>query len=140
MDFGVLELSECCVLAPSLMGGGLGRVGADVGRVVCVALAGLTAAGFLGGPAVPNGEEVLATRAVGLAAAAFPSNRFGAIRATILTTRGLQRSDQVSRTPMFGFGGLGWGNLSGQSKFEQRRCLGNTWYLNTCTRVTQIQA
>ena len=85
MDFGVLELSECCVLAPSLMGGGLGRVGADVGRVVCVALAGLTAAGFLGGPAVPNGEEVLATRAVGLAAAAFPSNRFGAILATILT-------------------------------------------------------
>ncbi len=107
MDFGVLELSECRVLAPSLMGGGLGRVGADVGRVVCVALAGLTAAGFLGGPAVPNGEEVLATRAVGLAAAAFPSNRFGAIRATILTTRGLQRSDQVSRTPMFGFGGVG---------------------------------
>ena len=107
MDFGVLELSECRVLAPSLMGGGLGRVGADVGRVVCVALAGLTAAGFLGGPAVPNGEEVLATRAVGQAAAAFPSNRFGAIRATILTTRGLQRSDQVSRTPMFGFGGVG---------------------------------
>ena len=43
---------------------------------------GPTAAGFLGGPALPNGAEVLAARAeaVGLgAAAAFPSIRFGAI-------------------------------------------------------------
>ena len=89
MDFCLLESSECRVLAPSLLGGCLGRVGADVGRVGFVALAGPTAAGFLGGPALPNGGEVLAARAVGLiaAAAAFPSNRFGAILATILTAR-----------------------------------------------------
>ena len=78
----MLGSSECRVLAASLLGGGLGRVGADLGRVVCAALARPTAAGFLGGPALPNGEEVLAARAeaVGLgAAAAFPSIRFGAI-------------------------------------------------------------
>ena len=85
MDFCVLKSSECRVLAVSLLDGGLGRVGADLGRVVCAALAGPAAAGFLGGPALPNGEGVLAARAVGLAAAAFPSNRFGAILATILT-------------------------------------------------------
>jgi len=85
VDFCLLESSECRALAPSLIGGGLGRVGADAGRVGVVALAGPAAAGFLGGPALPNGEGVLAARAVGLAAAAFPSNRFGAILATILT-------------------------------------------------------
>ena len=82
MDFCMLGSSECRVLAASLLGGGLGRVGADLGRVVCAALAGPTAAGFLGGPALPNGEEDLAARAeaVGLgAAAAFPLIRFGAI-------------------------------------------------------------
>ena len=104
MDFCLLESSECRVLAPSLLGGCLGRVGADVGRVGFVALAGPTAAGFLGGPALPNGEEVLAARAVGLvaAAAAFPSNRFGAILATILTARVCSARTRFRCTPMFG--------------------------------------
>ena len=104
MDFCVLKSSECRVLAASLLGGDLSRVGADLGRVVCVALAGPMAAGFLGGPALPNGEEVLAARAeaVGLVAtAAFPSIRFGAILDRD-PPAGLQRSDQVSRTPSFG--------------------------------------
>ena len=142
MDFCVLKSSECRVLAASLLGGDLGRVGADLGRVVCVALAGPMAAGFLGGPALPNGEEVLAARAfeaVGLAAAAaFPSIRFGAI---------------LDHDPYRGSAALGpgfahpdvwvwWGGgiSADKGRLEQRRCLGNTWYLNTCTRVTQIQA
>ena len=106
MDFCMLGSSECRVLAASLLGGGLGRVGADLGRVVCAALAGPAAAGFLGGPALPNGEEDLAARAeaaVGLgAAAAFPLIRFGAILDHDLTA-GLQRSDPVSRTPQVSF-------------------------------------
>ena len=99
MHFCVLESSECRL--PSLLGGGSGRVGADLGRVVFVALACSTvaAAGFFGCPALPNGDEVLAARVevvVGLTAgAAFPSIRFGAIARHDLTT-GLQRSAQFS--------------------------------------------
>ena len=99
MHFCVLESSECRL--PSLLGGGSGRVGADLGRVVFVALACSTvaAAGFFGCPALPNGDEILAARVevvVGLTAgAAFPSIRFGAIARHDLTT-GLQRSAQFS--------------------------------------------
>jgi hypothetical protein len=99
VHFCVLESSECRL--PSLLGGGSGRVGADLGRVVFVALACSTvaAAGFFGCPALPNGDEILAARVevvVGLTAgAAFPSIRFGAIARHDLTT-GLQRSAQFS--------------------------------------------
>ena len=83
VDFCLLESSELRVLAASLLGEGLGRVGADLGRVACVTLDGPVAAGFLGGPALPDGEEVLArAEAPGLAAAAaFPSIGFGAMLA-----------------------------------------------------------
>ena len=83
VDFCLLESSELRVLAASLLGEGLGRVGADLGRVACVTLDGLEAAGFLGGPALPDGGAVLArAEAPGLAAAAaFPSIGFGAMLA-----------------------------------------------------------
>ena len=93
MDFCVFESSECRVLASSLLCGGVGRFGADLGRVAFVRLIGQASLcgdlGFLGGPALANGEVVLAARVeteelrVALAlAATFPSTRFGSILAT----------------------------------------------------------